>query len=89
MNILEKDIKDLLTLLQTNQHIKDKAVAQTAWDKYLKLLRFTGLLDRPQQIFMDKTKRVLLVKIGNGFSRVIKHVWKMPSQFLWPFSKYG
>ena len=60
MNILEKDIKDLLTLLQTNQHIKDKAVAQTAWDKYLKLLRFTGLLDSPQQIFMDKVKRVLL-----------------------------
>ena len=60
MNILEKDIKDLLTLLQTNQHIKDKAVAQTAWDKYLKLLRFTAMLDRPQQIFMDKTKRVLL-----------------------------
>ena len=60
MNILEKDIKDLLTLLQTNQHIKDKAVAQTAWDKYLKLLRFTAMFDRPQQIFMDKTKRVLL-----------------------------
>ena len=60
MNILEKDIKDLLTLLQTNQHIKDKTVAQTAWDKYLKLLRFTAMLDRPQQIFMDKTKRVLL-----------------------------
>ena len=60
MNILEKDIKDLLTLLQTNQHIKDKAVAQTAWDKYLKLLRFTAMLDRSQQIFMDKTKRVLL-----------------------------
>ena len=57
---IRKDIKDLLTLLQTNQHIKDKAVAQTAWDKYLKLLRFTGLLDRPQQIFMDKVKRVLL-----------------------------
>ena len=60
MNILEKDIKDLLTLLQTNQHTKDKVVAQTAWDKYLKLLRFTAVLDRPQQIFMDKTKRVLL-----------------------------
>ena len=40
--------------------MKDKIVAQTAWDKYLKLLRFTGLLDRPQQIFMDKVKRVLL-----------------------------
>ena len=60
MNALERDIKDLLTLLQTNQHIKDKAVAQTAWDKYLKLLRFTAMLDRPQKIFMDKTKRVLL-----------------------------
>ena len=60
MNILEKNIKELLTLLQTNQHMKDKIVAQTAWDKYLKLLRFTGLLDRPQQIFMDKVKRVLL-----------------------------
>ncbi len=60
MNILEKDIKELLTLLQTNQHIKDKVVAQTAWDKYLKLLRFTAMLDRPQQIFMDKVKRVLL-----------------------------
>jgi len=60
MNILEKDIKDLLTLLQTNQHIKDKTAAQTAWDKYLKLLRFTAMLDRPQQIFMDKAKRVLL-----------------------------
>ena len=60
MNVLEKDIKDLLTLLQTNQHIKDKVVAQTAWDKYLKLLRFTAMFDRPQQIFMDKTKRVLL-----------------------------
>tara|TARA_Y100000114_G_scaffold65651_1_gene60144 strand:+ start:375 stop:575 length:201 start_codon:yes stop_codon:yes gene_type:complete len=60
MNALERDIKDLLTLLQTNQHIKDKAVAQTAWDKYLKLLRFTAMFDRPQQIFMDKTKRVLL-----------------------------
>ena len=42
MNALEKDIKDLLTLLKTNQHIKDKAIAQTAWDKYLKLLRYTG-----------------------------------------------
>ena len=60
MNALERDIKDLLTLLQTNQHIKDKAVAQTAWDKYLKLLRFTAMFDRPQQIFMDKTKRILL-----------------------------
>ena len=60
MNILEKDIKELLTLLQTNQHMKDKVVAQTAWDKYLKLLRFTSMLDRPQQIFMDKVKRVLL-----------------------------
>ena len=60
MNILEKDIKDLLTLLQTNQHIKDKTAAQTAWDKYLKLLRFTAMLDRPQQISMDKAKRVLL-----------------------------
>ena len=60
MNALERDIKDLLKLLQTNQHMKDKVVAQTAWDKYLKLLRFTAMLDRPQQIFMDKTKRVLL-----------------------------
>ena len=60
MNILEKNIKELLTLLQTNQHMKDKIVAQTAWDKYLKLLRFTAMLDRPQQIFMDKVKRVLL-----------------------------
>ena len=60
MNALERDIKDLLKLLQTNQHMKDKVVAQTAWDKYLKLLRFTAMFDRPQQIFMDKTKRVLL-----------------------------
>ena len=60
MNNLEKDIKNLLNLLQTNQHMKDKIVAQAAWDKYLKLLRFTAMLDRPQQVFMDKTKRVLL-----------------------------
>jgi len=60
MNIIQKDIKYLLELLQTNQHIKDKVVAQAAWDKYLKLLRYTSMLDRPQQIFMDKTKRVLL-----------------------------
>ena len=60
MNNLEKDIKNLLNLLQTNQHMKDKIVVQAAWDKYLKLLRFTAMLDRPQQVFMDKTKRVLL-----------------------------
>ena len=60
MNVLEIRIKDLLVLLQTNQHIKDKIVAQTAWDKYLKLLRFYAVLDRPQQVFMDKSKRVLL-----------------------------
>ena len=60
LNLLEEKIKELITLLQTNQHMKDKVVAQIAWDKYLKLLRFTALLDRNQQIFMDKTKRVLL-----------------------------
>ena len=60
MNTIETYIEELTTLLKTNQHIKDKLIAQTAWDKYLKLLRFTAMLDRPQQIFMDKTKRVLL-----------------------------
>ena len=49
-----------MTMLQTNQHVKDKIAAQTAWDKYLKILRYTALLDRNQKIFMDKTKRVLL-----------------------------
>ena len=60
MNIIEKSIEDLMTMLQTNQHVKDKIAAQTAWDKYLRLLRYTALLDRNQKIFMDKTKRVLL-----------------------------
>ena len=60
MNAIETYIKELTSVLQTNQHIKDKIIAQTAWDKYLKLLRFSALFDRKQQIFMDKTKRVLL-----------------------------
>jgi len=60
MNIIEKYMEELSTILKTNQHIKDKIIAQTAWDKYLKLLRFSALFDRNQQIFMDKTKRVLL-----------------------------
>lgn len=60
MNTIETYMDELSTLLKTNQHIKDKVIAQTAWDKYLKLLRFSGLFDRKQQIFMDKTKRVLL-----------------------------
>tara|TARA_B100000214_G_C23816630_1_gene557641 strand:+ start:86 stop:307 length:222 start_codon:yes stop_codon:yes gene_type:complete len=60
VNLIEEKIKELIMLLQTNQHMKDKVVAQAAWDKYLKLLRFTSLFDRSQQIFMDKTKRVLL-----------------------------
>ena len=60
MNIIEKSIEDLMTMFQTNQHVKDKIAAQMAWDKYLKILRYTALLDRNQKIFMDKTKRVLL-----------------------------
>ena len=60
MNILETYIEELTTILKTNQHIKDKQVAQTAWDLYLKILRFTSLLDNNQQIFMNKVKRVLL-----------------------------
>ena len=35
-------------------------VAQKAWDKYLKILRFYGVLDKNQQLFIDKTKRILL-----------------------------
>ena len=60
MNIIETYIEELSRLLKTNQHTKDKQVAQTAWDLYLKLLRFTTLLDNKQQIFMNKAKRVLL-----------------------------
>ena len=60
MNLIETYIEELSRLLKTNQHTKDKQVAQTAWDKYLKLLRYTSMLDRPQQIFMNKAKRVLL-----------------------------
>tara|TARA_Y100001938_G_scaffold142614_1_gene214183 strand:- start:415 stop:615 length:201 start_codon:yes stop_codon:yes gene_type:complete len=60
MNVLETYIEELTTILKTNQHTKDKQVAQTAWDLYLKILRFTSLLDNNQQIFMNKVKRVLL-----------------------------
>tara|TARA_Y100001937_G_scaffold95797_1_gene130147 strand:- start:29 stop:229 length:201 start_codon:yes stop_codon:yes gene_type:complete len=60
MNILETYIEELTTLLKTNEHTKDKQIAQTAWDIYLKILRFTSLLDNNQQIFMNKAKRVLL-----------------------------
>jgi hypothetical protein len=60
MNILEQRINELTSLLKTNQHVKDKMVAQKAWDKYLKILRFYGVLDKNQQLFIDKTKRILL-----------------------------
>ena len=60
MNILETYIEELTTLLKTNEHTKDKQIAQTAWDLYLKILRFTSLLDNNQQIFMNKAKRILL-----------------------------
>ena len=42
VNLIEEKIKELIMLLQTNQHVKDKVVAQAAWDKYLKLLRKSG-----------------------------------------------
>ena len=38
MNIIEKSIEDLMTMLQTNQHVKDKIAAQTAWDKTKRVL---------------------------------------------------
>jgi|TARA_R100000081_G_C4657845_1_gene86054 hypothetical protein len=60
MNVLETYIEELTTLLKTNEHTKDKQIAQTAWDLYLKILRFTSLLDNNQQIFMNKAKRILL-----------------------------
>tara|TARA_Y100000389_G_scaffold198780_1_gene235901 strand:- start:347 stop:547 length:201 start_codon:yes stop_codon:yes gene_type:complete len=60
MNIVQKNIEELITLLKTNQHMKDKIIAQTAWDSYLKLLRFYAMLDNDQIIFMNKAKRVLL-----------------------------
>ena len=44
VNLIEEKIKELIMLLQTNQHMKDKVVAQAAWDKYLKLLRFLHLM---------------------------------------------
>ena len=60
MSIVQKNIEELITLLKTNQHMKDKIIAQTAWDSYLKLLRFYAMLDNDQIIFMNKAKRVLL-----------------------------
>jgi len=60
MSIVQKNIEELITLLKTNQHMKDKIIAQTAWDSYLKLLRFYAGLDNDQIIFMNKAKRVLL-----------------------------
>lgn len=60
MNVLETYIEELTTLLKTNEHTKDKQIAQTAWDLYLKILRFTSLLDNNQQLFMNKAKRILL-----------------------------
>ena len=60
MNVLATYIEELTTLLKTNEHTKDKQIAQTAWDLYLKILRFTSLLDNNQQLFMNKAKRILL-----------------------------
>ena len=60
MHVLETYIEELTTLLKTNEHTKDKQIAQTAWDLYLKILRFTSLLDNNQQLFMNKAKRILL-----------------------------
>ena len=60
MNIIETYIQELTRLLKSNEHTKDKQVAQTAWEIYLKILRFTRLLDKDQQVFMNKAKRVLL-----------------------------
>ena len=60
MNVLETYIEELTTLLKTNEHTKDKQIAQTACDLYLKILRFTSLLDNNQQLFMNKAKRILL-----------------------------
>ena len=60
MNVLETYIEELTTLLKTNEHTKDKQISQTAWDLYLKILRFTSLLDNSQQLFMNKAKRILL-----------------------------
>ena len=60
MNVLETYIEELTTLLKTNEHTKDKQIAQTAWDLYLKILRFTSLLDNNQQLFMNKAKGILL-----------------------------
>ena len=60
MNIIETYIQELTRLLKSNEHTKDNQVAQTAWDIYLKILRFTTLLDKDQQVFMNKAKLVLL-----------------------------
>ena len=32
MNVLETYIEELTTLLKTNEHTKDKQIAQPAWD---------------------------------------------------------
>tara|TARA_B100000900_G_C20181972_1_gene554269 strand:+ start:392 stop:589 length:198 start_codon:yes stop_codon:yes gene_type:complete len=59
MNIIETRIKNLLQLLSANEHM-DREKKQKVWDLYLRLLRFTNLLDKNQQLALNKAKRFLL-----------------------------
>jgi hypothetical protein len=59
MNIIDTRIKNLLQSLSANEHM-DREKKQKVWDLYLKLIRFTNLLDKNQQLLMNKAKRFLL-----------------------------
>tara|TARA_Y100000004_G_scaffold74492_1_gene83658 strand:- start:221 stop:421 length:201 start_codon:yes stop_codon:yes gene_type:complete len=60
MNVLDEQLTELQELLKTNEHVKDKQVSQYAWDKYIKLLRYTARMSVKQALFMGRAKRILL-----------------------------
>ena len=60
MNSLVKQLVNLQDLLKTNEHLKNKEVAQNAWDEYIRLLRYTARMSDKQTLFMNRVKRILL-----------------------------
>jgi hypothetical protein len=60
MNLLVKQLVNLQDLLKTNEHLKNKQVAQVAWDEYIRLLRYTARMSNKQTLFMNRVKRILL-----------------------------